>query len=79
MALKWEGGVPPTLLVCPISLGNGASGALVNTSSAFNTFVVVDNGNVFDGYGILGANIRTGTASDAVAIDYFYHAPKDDK
>lgn len=64
--------------VYPISLGDGAGGTFVNTGSAFNTFVAVDNCNVFNSYGILRTNICTGTASDTVAIDYFYHELKDD-
>lgn len=73
---RWDATDP--YRVCSISLGDGAGGTFVNASSALNTFVAVNNRNVFDGYGILRTYVCTGTASDTVTIDYFYHEPKDD-
>jgi hypothetical protein len=44
-------------------------GTLVDAGSAFDTGVVVDNGNVFDYDGVLGTNVRACAAGSAF---FFY-------
>ena len=50
----------------PISLGDGAGGALVDASAAVHAFACIDDGDVIAGDGVLGADVDACTACDTL-------------
>ena len=56
-----------------VSVLDSVRGALVNTSAAVDTLGVVDNSDVVNGNGSLGAHIGASAASNTVVSDNLRH------
>lgn len=55
------------------SLGDGSCRTLVDACSAVNAFSSVNNGDIVDGDGILGAHVGACTACDTIVCNYLRH------